>query len=441
MKTKIIISIALFISSIPLFGQDLNRLNIEDAVNNALENNYGIITVKKSHEISKLNNSWENTGALPTVSFTSSGTESLNYNDNDNYKSTTLNGSVNLNWVLFRGFGARITKQNLEKLEKLSEGNLAITVENTIVDVILSYYNILLTKKNMDVAEKSMNLSEDRYVQEKQKKQLGTSDTYGLLQAQNSYLEDKSNYLSAKSSYHNAKRQLNNLMAEPLDSNFIYTSSFDIAAKDFKLSDLEAKMLSNNNTLKNQYVNLEMAKLDIKSAKSNYYPTISAGVSGGYTNNEIDYETMNAMDNSSTGFNTNMNLSVSYSIYEGGTRRRALQAAKIKNEISEIETADMEQQLKNQLAQEFELYQVRQELLTLAKENLKAAELNLKLSKQKFENGSINSFNYRDIQQLHSRAALNYQNAMYNLVQSYYTLLRLTGGIIDDFNSNSKDQK
>jgi outer membrane protein len=438
MKTKIIMSIALFITTLPLFSQEINnlRLTVEDAVNKALENNYGIVTVKKSHEIKELNNSWGNTGALPTVSFTGRGSESWNNNDNDDYTSTTLNGSVDLNWVLFRGFGARITKQSFEELEKMSEGNMAITVENTIIDVILAYYNILLAENNMEIAEKNMILSEDRYEQEKQRKQLGTSVTYDLLQAQNSYLEDKSNYVSAKSSCNNAKRQLNNLMAESLNAEYIYTSSFDIASKDFEINSLEVKMIENNNTLKNQYINLEMAKLDIKSAKSAYYPTISAGASGGYTNSEMDYETFNDMDNSSSGFNTSLSLNVSYSIYEGGTRRRALQAAKIEKEISEIETTDMQQQLKNQLAQEYELYQVRQELLTLAEENLKAAELNLELSKQKFENGSINSFNYRDIQQMHSSIALNYQNAMYNLIQSYHTLLRLTGGVIDDYDAN-----
>ena len=435
MKTKIIVSIAFIILGIHGFSQSEN-LSIEDAVNIALENNYGIITIKKSHEINELNNAWGNTGALPTVSFTGIGNTSQNYTDNDDFKTTALNGSVVLNWVLFRGFRARITKQSLESLEKLSEGNVAITVENTIIDVILAYYNVLLTENNLNIAEKNMQLSEDRYEQEKQKKQLGTSLTYDLLQAQNSFLEDKSSYLSAKSSFNNAKRQLNNLMALPLDTKYNFTSSFDISSKDFNIAALESKMLENNNTLKNQYINLEMAKLDVKSAKSDYYPTIAASASGGYSSTDLDYETLNMMDNNSSSLNTSVGLSVSYTIYEGGTRRRALQASKIQKEISEIETSDMEQQLKNQLAQEFELYQVRQELLILAKENLKAAELNMELSKQKFDNGSINSFNYRDIQIMYSNVALNYQNAMYNLIQSYHTLLRLTGGVIDDFNSN-----
>ena len=103
-------SIALLIASIPLFSQEPSRLSVENAVNKALENNYGIVTVKKSLEINELNKTWGSTGALPTVSFTGTGSESWNNNNNDDYTSTNLSGSVNLNWVLFRGFGAQITK-------------------------------------------------------------------------------------------------------------------------------------------------------------------------------------------------------------------------------------------------------------------------------------------------------------------------------------------
>jgi outer membrane protein TolC len=93
----------------------------------------------------------------------------------------------------------------------------------------------------------------------------------------------------------------------------------------------------------------------------------------------------------------------------------------------------MKHDLKNQLAQEYELYRVRKELLNVAKENLKSAELNLQLSKEKFQSGAINSFNFRDVQQIYQNAAYNYQRAIFNVIQSYNTLMRLTGGIIDEY--------
>ncbi len=67
------------------------------------------------------------------------------------------------------------------------------------------------------------------------------------------------------------------------------------------------------------------------------------------------------------------------------------------------------------------------------KENLDAAELNLKISREKYRNGTINSFNFRDVQQLHQNAAYRYQRAVFNVIQSYHTLLRLTGGIIEEY--------
>ncbi len=188
-------------------------------------------------------------------------------------------------------------------------------------------------------------------------------------------------------------------------------------------------MKSNNKTLQNQYINLELAKLDIRNAKSSYYPTITAGLSGAYSDSEMDYGTM---DNSSSAFTTGVNVGISYSIFEGGTRKRMLKVAEIDEEIKQIETKDMEQALENQLAQEFELYEVRKELLVLAEENMKAAKLNFDITEEKFQSGAINSFNYRDVQNLYLNSSLNYQSAIYNLIQSYYTLMRLTGGIIDD---------
>ncbi len=421
------------VASLPLWGQQKEDLSLEDAINKALENNYGIITSEKSQRISRMNNTWGNAGALPTVRFSGQGNTSRNFNDTDNYTSQQMSGTVQMNWTIFRGFSVRIQKDRLEKLEKLSEGNLAVVVENTIFSVIMSYYNILLSKEQQDIARTNMELSRDRYERAQHSKEIGSMVTYDLLQAKNAYLRDSSDYLSARSSYRNAVRELNYLMATPLQERYAFTSSFQPDTSDFAYSNLVQKMLENNNTLENQYMNLELARLDVRSAKSAYYPSLSLNASGGYSDSETDYETMNNLDQSRSGADASIGVSLSYTIFDGNNRKRALKAARIQKQISQVKTEEMKQDLKNQLAQEFELYRVRKQLLQVADENLKAAELNLELSRQKFENGTINSFNFRDIQQLYMDAAYNYQRAVFNVIQSYHTLMRLTGGIIEEY--------
>ncbi len=422
------------LSVLPVIGfAQVDSLTIDKAISKALENNYGIVIQKENKDISIENNTWGNAGALPTISFTGAGSQTwANSGDYADYESTALSATVGLDWVVFRGFSARIQKENLEKLQDQSDASLALLTENTIVDISLAYYNILLQKENMISAEDVMKLSQDRYKKEKLKNDMGSATKYELLQSQNSWLEDKANYLTAKTSYKNALRQLNYLMAEPIDQKYELTSELNTDTTNFDLDTLKQKMFSNNKTLINQYINLEIAKLSVKSAKSAYYPTVAIGAETGYVSSNTEYPDYPSNNSKWEGISTELSGSVTYDIYEGGTRRAAVKIAKMQQEISETETNEMKAELENQLAQEFELYNNRKDLLNLANEQLNAAKLNLELSTQKFESGAINSFNYRDVQQIYISSVTNYLTSIYNVIESYNTLLQLTGGIIEE---------
>ncbi len=81
----------------------------------------------------------------------------------------------------------------------------------------------------------------------------------------------------------------------------------------------------------------------------------------------------------------------------------------------------------------FSEYNVQKEILMLAEEQISAAKLNLDLSAEKLRNGSINSFNYRDVQTVYMNAAIAKFRAIFDLVQSNTDLLRITGGIINEY--------
>lgn len=262
------------------------------------------------------------------------------------------------------------------------------------------------------------------------------SGTYNLLQAKNAFLEDQSNLLSAEATYRASIRQLNYLMGVNLDMEYDLTEAFKSGEEQFELSTLEERMMSNNYTLQNQYLNLKMAELDVRQAKSGYYPTLSLGASGGYGSSETVYDTNTSLNNSMSNWNTNLSVSLSYTIYNGGVRKQGLQVARLQEQITGVQTEEMVQEMKMTLRQELDFYQVRQEQEELAKENLEAAELNLDLSRERYENGTINSFNYRDVQQIYLNAAVQYENAIFSVIESHNAILRLTGGIIDELKTS-----
>ena len=433
MKTRFMIILA-FLSAM-VMGQEVQKLSLQNAIDSALQKNYGIIIQQISTDIAEEQNTWGATGSLPSISFVGAASEGLSFNGLDQAQSSTLNGSVDLNWTIFRGFSAKISKQKLDELEKLSEGNLNIIVENTLISVMNTYYQALLNQEYIRIGEELTGLSRDRYSYEQEKVNLGASTTYSLLQAKNAFLEDQSDLLSAEATYRASIRQLNYLMGLDLDLEYELTEAFIAGREPFQLGILEERMLSNNHTLQNQYLNLKMAELDVRQAKSGYYPTLSLGASGGYGSSETVYDTNTSLNNSMSNWNTNLSVSLSYTIYNGGVRKQGLQVARLQEEITGVQTEEMKQEMKMTLRQELDFYQVRQEQLDLAEENLEAAQLNLDLSRERYENGTINSFNYRDVQQIYMSAAVQYQNAIFSVIESYNAILRLTGGIIEEFSS------
>ncbi len=406
-------------------------LNLAQAVEIGLEKNYKIQIVRQSEKIADLNNTWGNAGQYPKVEFNFRSNNKKDYNENDDFRQNVLSPSIDLTWTLFDGFAVSIRKDKFNDLAALSKGNTIVAVESQIQLIILAYYKTLMEQERLAVSKKIKELSEDRYGNEKVASELGTKGSYELLLAKNAFLEDKSNYLTQQVNYNNTVRDLNFLLGVEESTQYIFTDAFITNVTDYRLADLIDKMFANNNNLKNRYMQEAIQKRDIEMARSNYYPRVSLGA-GAQGNKFIQkHDVAPKLDNKS--HNLYANLSLNCLIFNGNANRRALQIAKIEEEISKIETADLKHSLTNTLAQNFELYELRKELFDLAEENMSATEINMQLSKEKYESGSINSFNYRDVQISYQNASLGRLTAIFNLIQSKTTLVRMTGGILSEF--------
>lgn len=415
----------LFVSAV-LNAQE--SLTLSGALEKSLENNYGIVISKSEAEIAELNNNWGTAGRYPNIGFdasTSNSKELIN-----NTTSNRVAGSIGLNWTIFNGFRVNITKDKLERLEELAKGRSAVVVENTIQDVILSYYNILLQQEKLMVLKNLMKLSEDRYKYVQLKFDVGGTVTYNVLQAKNVYLEDKALFLNQEVVVRNAIRNFNFLIGEQPSAEWNFVEDFSSETSEFVLGDLLDKMLANNQTLQNQYVNLVLQQKETALQKSNLYPRVS--FSTGIENSYSWLNTQSQGNTSTEALTPYGNLSLSFDIYTGGTRKRAIDIAKINEEITQVEIEEMEHSLTNLLFNEYDLYNLRKTLLNVSEQSLEAAEMNLQIADEKFKSGAINSFNYRDIQISYLNTALNRLQAVYNLIYSNTTLTRLTGGFLEE---------
>lgn len=427
----LIVVFIIFCSIISLKAQE--NLTLSGAVQKALENNYQIKISELSLEIAKNNNSWGTAGRYPIIT---AGLMNVNRTDNrlippntknDNYNTNNLNPYIQANWILFNGFAVNIRKSQLEELEKISEGNAAIIVENTIQAVILSYNRILLEKQKLDVMSEVLNLSRDRYAHTELRKELGNALTFDLLQAKTVFLADSSTYLLQQLNYTNALKNLSLILGE--NSGVIYNpvEDFVIPETAYAIDELLNNMLASNKTLQNQFVNQNILKEAIRLNKSALYPKLSL-------NTGFDYSYAFDKDNSGDyTYDYYANFSLSYTLFNGGNIRSDIQNAKISEQLGKIQVDQMKHQLSIQLTNYYELYTIRKQLLRVANESMEAAKMNLEIAEQKFESGAINSFNYRDAQLYYLNAANSRLEAIYNLIDTNLELLRLTGAIITEY--------
>lgn len=427
---KIYIAILVFLGG--FVAQAQQDLSLNEALNKGLQNNYDLQIIKKSEQVSEINNTWGNTGLMPSINFTTNARENFNFNDNENYRNQTITPELSLNWVFFDGFSAKISKQKFEELEELSKGNTAVLVENTIQDIILSYYNCVLQKEMIGVFQELEELSRDRFERTENSKSIGASTTYESLQAKTSWLEDQSNLLQQKVNYENAIRVLNYTLAVEDDIFWNFTNDLDFVISDYNMKDLKAKMTSNNQTLKNQYLSQSLQAKETALARSYYYPTLS--LSTGINNSDVgNYYTGSSPDMTQNSTNAYIGLNLSFNIFNGGITRRSVQIAQIWEESEQIQTDQMQHSLNNQLLQMYSNYTLQKALLQLAEEKVNAAKLNVELSDAKLRNGSINSFNYRDVQVIYMNAAISNFRSIYQLIEANTDLLRISGGIINEF--------
>jgi len=215
------------------------------------------------------------------------------------------------------------------------------------------------------------------------------------------------------------------------ESSYRLTTIFEAISENYLYSELENKMLSNNKTLQNQYINQEILQKEVKSRRANVWPTLNMTAGSDYASSYVRYS--GADPNSSYSYDFYVNFSLNFNLYNGGQTRRAIQQATIQEEIGNIQEAQIKQTLSNGLLTIYEMYEIRKQLLYVADAGLETAQLNLDLSTEKFKNGSINSFNFRDIQILYINAEFKRLSAIYNLINTHTELLRATGGIISEF--------
>jgi outer membrane protein len=430
------------------FSFSQEELSITQALEKSLSKNYGIRLVVANHEIAKTQNSWGMAGMIPTFSLNVNNNTALQ--DNTNNPATffpgvllneNLQGSLNMNWTVFSGFGIRINKDRFDLLQVQTKGNAVVVIETAIYDVILAYYTAVVQERKLSVMSELLAYSSEKLSYYRLKKELGLNTSLDMLEFENQVLTDSTNLLMQDLAFKNAKRNLNLLMAEDVEVDYRLTDSLEVQTANATYDELKSDMMANNSNLKNQFVNFELKDLDVQSKKSAYYPVVSLNLG---TTPSVGYFRLfgdSGFASNTSSWTHQATISVRYDIFQAWNRKRNVQIAEIQQDMSAIEIDQMQMQLSHQLRGFFEMYQIRNKIEFMATKRVGHAKQLWDLGKEKYDLGLINVFNLNDIKLSFQQAKLSYYDRLFELIQSHYDLMRITGQISQEYNIEANFNK
>ena len=460
--------LALALTVMQASGQD--TLTLARAIELGLKNNFDVQMSKLSAEIAANNNNWGQAGRYPTVNL------SVNQNNNIVQRkpanpfavpgrsvNDNLTGQLDVQFVLFDGFSINITKHQLEQLERISYGNATFVMESVIQNIMLGYYQALLDKENLNVLKTNLAFSKERYEFVKLRKQLGGAITFDVLQEQNNYLTDSANVLQQQIRYKNALRNLNLLLSDSVNHDYMLADNLVYDDEQYLYEDLKQRMARSNTNLKNQFINQEILRNTTRLQQSNLYPTIAVNVGGngsldqlnadfrsntgpeqkstvGYVNDDPAFPVINTTNRSEfvnqtlTGnsYGGYANLTLRWTLFNGGQVKRSIENAKVQEKIGLLSIDQLQLSLQYDLISTLDLYNLRRQLVLITEAKLAAAELNLQLANERYKNGALSAIDLRIVQENYRNSALEKFLATFSALSSKINLIRLTGGFVQE---------
>jgi len=422
------------------FVANAQELTMIQAVEKALENNYDIKLIAGNYEVAKTQNSWGMAGMLPTFSLNINNNTGLQDNSNNPASfipgvvlNDNLSASLDMNWTIFSGFGIRINKERFDMMQAQTKGNAVVVIESTIYDIILAYYTAVVQERKLDVMRDLLDYSKDKLAYHQMKNEMGVSTTIDLLEFENQVLTDSTNFVLQNLSLRNAKRNLNLIMAEDVEVLYDLTDSLKIISPNSTYDELREGMLANNSNLKNQFINYELKELEVRAKKSAFYPIVTLGLS---TTPLVGYFRLFGDQGFSANTNAwshSANINVRYDLFQGWNRKRNSEIAVIQKDLAGLEIEKLQMQMSHQLRGNFELYQTRNQVEIMSFKRVENAQKLWALGKEKYDLGIINVFNLNDIKLSYQQSKLSYYDRLFELLQTHYDLMRLTGSISQQY--------
>jgi len=426
-------TLIIFLSIVSQIMAQMNdTLELTNAIQIGLENNFNIKISEGQTQIATNNNSYGNAGFLPTLDlnaaqrYTNENTTqrfiSGDEQNRNGAKSNNFSGGAVINWTLFDGTTMFYTKNRLKELEKQGIALNESVIQNIVAQIGVEFYTVALEQIRLELLSENINLSEDRMEIAKNKYEFGKAPKMEYLQAQVDLNRDKSNYLIQQERLAASKTALNELLGRDVTLDFYVVFDPELNT-NLQYEELRTALENSNPELLAVQYELNASRMVQKELFGSRIPELGFNVGYNYAKSEAEAGFL--LSRQSSGIN--YGVSASWNLFDGFNLNRQIQNAKIFAENTELNYESIKLTLERELYSTFISYQNNIQLRTMEGENREVAQENNEIAIERYRVGNSSPIELRQAQINLLEANLRYLNAAYSIKTGEIDLLLLAG--------------
>lgn len=362
-------------------------LSLADAMNTALEQNATIREARSDLEAQHGVVVQTRAVALPTVKATGQyEDDSITYLQNFPFSGPPGSSGVTLphqNWnsgiqiVQNMYMGGRMVAaiRAADATQKQAIANYQTSVADTLLNVRIGYYDVLLAAQQVTVQEASLKLLQKQLDDQQHRFDAGTVPRFNVLQAEVAVANQRPAVISAHNSYRISKNNLANLLGYNLPRNvweeipLDLTDTFDTSPYTISLPDAIQQALARRTELVALSKDVQLQELNIVNAKSGYKPTVSAFAGWKWDNSEF------STDPGSEFNGWNVGGQLSWDIFDGLLTQGKVKQARAQYDKSKTTLEDEQRQIELQVRTQYsDFIQARETLESQLKVQEEAEE-------------------------------------------------------------------
>jgi outer membrane protein TolC len=293
--------------------------------------------------------------------------------------------------------------------------------QETVFNVKKAFYDYLLARKFLEVAQESVDLAGKHLNNVKNLYEVGLATKLDLLRAEVQLANLKPQLIRSKNGLEMSELALKNLLGIHLNQPIEIKGELSFQDVQLNLDEAAQKALANRPELYQLRYQRQMAGEMVKLARANDLPSVAIGGNLNYWSNNFNFK-KNNWENYYT-----ISLALNIPIFNGfANQAQAAQAKALAREL-EYSLKGVTESVKLEVQQAILSYQQAKEALLSQEKNVEQAQEAVRVAEQNFSEGLATTLDVTSAQVALSQARTNYAQALYDCLVALAQLEKATG--------------